>query len=371
MPIFGKGHQQRVNETLAMIQNAPDLTAMIRQQIVTMVSNTFPRLTVANRQAYDQLSADMSVKANIGAGVPAGNSAQREMRRAIHLLWLTIGQVQGIAILPAIVQRVQQGMTLLPAALNAAFSEVMQKAAVVAAGIGGQFVFQELETHPVRFLTQHKIIVRGVTTGTERLSTAPNGNYQNVINFHFQYDAGDDRFMLAGGVNDGGNFGADYVFPTVSVAAVHWSAVPNVGPAPGAFTGVLGCELTGATFALTTQFTGCAFSWTDHGGVVRASHISPSGGGPTTYPGGGNALARRLMAQGTMANAGNTALAVFGAGAGNAPAVRGGNSFYPDRTVNSFKWASIIGMNKGGAGWRFYLQVIGDPGNILEARRIM
>ena len=315
----------------------------------------------------------MSVRDNIAAGVPRGTQAQREMRRAIYLLWMTIGHVQNISILPLIIQSAQQGMTLQPAALNAAFSDVMLKAAVVAAGVGGQFVFQELETHPVRFLTQHRIIVMGVTTGGDRFSTAPNGNYQNVLNFHFQYDGGDNLFRLARDANAIGNYGADHAFPTVSVPAVHWSNVPGVGAAPGNLTGVLGCELTGATFALTTQFTGCAFSWTDNGGTIRASHVSPAGGGPTIYPGGGNALAQRMMmpAHGRMANAGNTALTVFGAGAGNAPGVHGGNPFYPDRLVNSFKWASIIGMNKGGNGWRFYLQVIGDPGNIQEARRIM
>jgi hypothetical protein len=266
-----------------------------------------------------------------------------------------------------------QSMTLQPAALNAAFSDAMLKAGVVAAGIGGQHVFQELETHPVRFLTQHRILVMGTPAGGDRFSIAPNGNYQNVLNFHFQYEGAEDKFLLAESKDKNGQYGADYTFATVSVPAVHWSHVPGVGPAPGNFTGVLGCELTGATFALTTQFTGCAFCWTTHGGTLRASHISPAGGGPTIYPGGGNALAQRMIlpAQGRMANAGNTALSVFGAGAGNAPAVRGGNPFYPDPAVNLFKWASIIGMNKGGNGWRFYLQVIGVPGNILEARRIM
>jgi len=373
MAIFGKGDQSRVNETLQMIQNAPDLTPVIRQQIVTLVNNRFPRLTQQNRQTYHQLSSELSVKDNIAPGVPRGSEAQREMRRAICLLWMTIGHEQGINLMAAIRQRAQQGMTLQPNALGAAFSDVMLKAGVVAANVGGQYVFQELETHPARFLNQYRIIVLGLTTGGDRLSTAPNGNYQNVLNFHFQYDGADDRFALAGTANGTQHYGADYAFPTASIPAVHWSNVPGVGAAPGNFNGVLGCELTGATFALTTQFTGCAFSWTDHGGTIRASHISPAGGGPTSYPGGGNALARRLMlpAHGKMANAGNTALTVFGAGAGNAPAVRGGNPFYPDRLVNSFKWASIVGMDKGGNGWRFYLQVIGDPNNIQEARRIM
>jgi hypothetical protein len=122
---------------------------------------------------------------------------------------------------------------------------------------------------------------------------------------------------------------------------------------------------------LTTQFTGCAFGWTSYGGLLRAVHISPFGGapqgGPYGYPGGGNALAQRLMANGLMANAGNTALTVFGAGAGNV-VLLGANPFYPDPVTG---WVTIIGLPKGGGAWRFYVQVVGSIGNIVEARRLL
>jgi hypothetical protein len=183
-----------------------------------------------------------------------------------------------------------------------------------------------------------------------------------------QYAADTNKFIF--GSSSKANHGAGCVVSTVSVPAVHWSQVPGVGAAaPGNFAAVLGCELTGANYMLTTQFTGCAFCWTNHGGVLRASHISPSGGGPVGYPGGGNALAQRLSAQGTMANAANAALTVFGAGAGNANVPAAGNPFYPPST--QFRWGSIIGVNKGGGGWRLYLQVIGNNDQIQEARRIL
>src|SRR5258708_11068816 len=109
---------------------------------------------------------------------------------------------------------------------------------------------------------------------------------------------------------------------------------------------------------LTTQFTGCAFSWTNHGGVLRASHISPHGGappgGPVTYPGGGIELAQRLMANGAMTNAAGAALTVFGAGAGNAPVAPPDNQYYPTPVTG---WVSIIGLLKSGA-WRLYAQVV-------------
>ncbi len=371
MAIFGKGNQQRINDTLAMIQNAPELTMMIRQQIVTMVNNAFPRLTAENRDVYNQLSGDMSVKHHIGAGVAPGNAAQREMRRAIYLLWITIGRVQGIDMFIAPLAR-QHALVTPTAGLNAVFADAMRKASVVAAGIGGQFVLQELEAHPVRFLTQHKIFIAGLPDGRERFSTAPTGNYQNVLNFHFQYDAGQDRFVLGGGITP--QYGADHAFATVSVPAVHWSNVPNVNLVPGpghSFAGVRGCELVGANFMVTTQFTGCAFSWASHGGVLRASHISPAGGGVGVFPGGGNGVALAEMASGTMVNANNTPLTVFGAGAGNAPVPGGGNPFYPDPQVTPISWVSIIGVDKGGNGWRLYTQVIDGHGQITEARRIM
>jgi hypothetical protein len=259
-------------------------------------------------------------------------------------------------------------MSIGAGVLPAAFSEAMLKAAVIASPQGAQHMFNELSLHPVRVLTTNRIIIYGLPDGGDRFSSAPTGNYQNVQPFHFQYDVAQDRFMLRAAAE--AQLGASHPFATVSVPAVHWSTVPAVGgAAPYNFTGVLGCELTGATFMVTTQFTGCTFSWTNHGGMVRASHISPSGGGPTTYPGGGIALAQRIMANGAMANAGGAAVTAFGPGAGNAP-VAAGNSFYPNPVANIIRWASIFGVVKGGA-WRLYSQTIGGALQILEPRRIM
>jgi hypothetical protein len=363
--MFDKDAATRVADTLTMISNAPDLNAGIRTQIVALVNLQFPRLTPPEKAIFQQLSGEMSVKGQIGAGVAKGTSPEREKRRAIYLLWMAIGKAQTIDLF--IKPRAALAMSMPAASLNAAFSDVMLKAAVVACAPGGQFVYQELCTHPVRFLTQYPIIVLGSPAGGDRLSTAPNGNYQNALNFHFQYEAGLDRFVL--GAHADGQLGANYSFLTVSVPAVHWSQVPNAGLAPCNFAGVLGCELTGANFMLTTQFTGCAFNWTSYGGVLRASHISPAGGGVGAYPGGGIALAQQVMLNGAMANAGNTACTVFGGGAGNAP-VAAGNMFYPNTVVNAIRWVSIIGVIKG-ANWRFYMQAISATMQILEARRIM
>jgi hypothetical protein len=367
--MFGKGDQERINDTLAVITNAPYLDNIIRPQIVTFVSNQFPRLTGPDRQTYRTLSRNMSVKEHMAPGVAAGTAADREKRRAIYLIWSALGQFQQCSM--SIRPKADAAMTMGVGGLNAALEEAMTKAAVVASVAGAQHVFNMLNDHPVRFLAANRLIIYGTATGQNKFQTgAPMGaGYQNVMNFHFQYDASDDRFFMQAAAATAMR-GQSHQFATVSVPAVHWSNVPGVGAHPGTFTGILGCELAGAAFMLTTQFTGCAFNWTSHGGVVRASHLSPAGGGPTNYLGGGNALAARVAAAGQMANAGGTACVVFGGGAGNAAPPLGGNPFYPDTTVTAIRWVTIIGVIKHGA-WRLYTQVVDGNSAIAEARRIM
>lgn len=128
--MFRKGAQKRVTDTLAIIQNAPDLTDIARQQISTWVSNMFTRLSPAERQTYHPLSGSMSVKAHIAPGVAKGDEPQRDKRRAIFLLWKAIGKAQFLDAVTA--PRAAAAMTMAPAGLNAAFSEVMLKAAAVA-----------------------------------------------------------------------------------------------------------------------------------------------------------------------------------------------------------------------------------------------
>jgi hypothetical protein len=329
---MAKGAQTRINDTLAMIQNAPVLTGAIRTQIAALVANAFPRTTAAEQLAYQTLSTGMSVKANVAAGVAKGTAADRETRRAIYLLWKTMGKT-----LPApfaVDGRADAAMSMPVAGLAAAFADAMYKAGVVAGPPGALLVFNDLANHPAGFLRQHRIFIHGSTVGRPLFSTAPTGNYQNVVNFDFQYDAENDRFHFISGPF--ATLGASHAVQAVSVPAVHWTDVPAVGAFPGNFAGVLGCELAGGpTLMVTTQFTGCAFCWTNHGGVLRAAHISPAGdAAKVNYTGLGLALANRLVNQpGLMANANNMQLTVFGNGAGNAVAHGGGNGFYPQRTV--------------------------------------
>lgn len=366
--MFEKNTVTRITDTLQMIGAAAMLTPMIRTQIVALVNAQYPRLTAADQLAFSALSGDMSIKAGIPVKANRGNEAQREMRRAIFLLWMSIGKRHGIDLV--VRPRAMAARDLPTPALQAEFESVMLKAAVVSGAAGAAYVFGQLEIHPVRFIARHKLIVLGLPDGGDRFSNAPNGNHQNVLPFHFQYDSGNDRFTIGGHVDP--LLGPSHQFNTVSVPAVHWTMVPGVGAAPGNFTGILGCELAGATFMVTTQFTGCAFNWTNHGGVLRASHVSPSGGGVGVYPGGGAALAQRVMTVGVgaHANAPGAAVTVFGAGNGNAP-VAAGNPFYPNVVLQAIRWVTIFGVFKAGVAWRLYSQTVNGAEQIQEARRIL
>jgi hypothetical protein len=365
--MFGKSTEKRITDTLAVIENATDLlNLVVRQQISTWVSGMFPRLTLAQQQTYDALSGDMSVKANIARGVAKGQEPLRAKRRAIFLLWTAIGKARQVEFDAG--PRAKEAMSMPPTALDAAFSEVMFKAAAITGVGGAAAVLDELKRHPVRFLKQNRLFLAGTSKGDELFSTAANGPYRNVLNFYFQYDAGADQFRM--GFDRLGNQGEALGFDAVSVPALAWSKVPGVGGEPGDFGGVVGCEVDGADIMVTTQLTGCSFGWTDDG-VLRACHISPG-----SYKGGGIALAQRLMKTGKMANASNTPLTIFGAGAGNGPPIGtnpsgGTNPFYPN-TVGNNKRISIFGVKgvqKDGGAWRFYLQAV-EERKILEARRI-
>jgi hypothetical protein len=362
---MGKSDQRRIDDTITAIRNSPHLMQAIRNDIANLCTTQFPRLTLAEQQVYHGLSQDLSVKGKIGAGVAKGSAAERETRRAIFLIWKAIAQRQGqYASVTGVGARAAAAMTMGTGMLNAALSDAMLKAAVVASSIGAQYIFNELRNDPVGFVTAHKILIKGSTAGDKKL-TGADGDYENVMTFQFQYDAYRDKFEVNSDKMINPNLGASHAFQTVSVPAVYFYQVPGFTDTNKSFAGVRGIKLTGADFMLTTQFTGCAFSWTKDGGVIRASHIAPSDKNKT-YPGEGNGLARRLVSEpGRMANANNQTLAVFGRGAGNAP-VPAGNSHYPDAAL---QWASIFGVQRGG-NWKFYLQAVNQTDMIVEHRQI-
>jgi hypothetical protein len=375
----------RINETIAFINNNNNFPQLRRQAVAQFCRQTYPKLSLVDFGAYknefETLSGAMSVEQH--ATVPAGHKPDRTKRRAIFLIWKSVYKVFHDA-LPA----AQAAMTMPTANLDAALADAILKVSVLASPAAGADVFtNEVLAHPRQFLSTHKVIVLGLSSGAAKFSNLAGPDYTNVLTFFFQYDPKNDRFVFSGLLSP--NRGAGHPFQTVSVPAVNWYDVPgNGGEAhplvPANFSQILGCELTGATFMLTTQFTGCTFCWSNHGGTMRAAHIGPTKAAhtslalPTSYPSGGNGVALRMIDQGkpapagidvaaAMANAPAAPMRVFGRGAGNAPAVAGGNPFYPNATL---EYATIIGRLKANS-WKFYLQAIDTATHgTVEARRI-
>ena len=400
--MFPKSRTQRINQTLDFIAGYTggalphNIPATVRADIVTYIRALYPRTTAGERQIYDDLSDQMSVKAQIATGTATGTQPERHLRRAIVLIWSALGAPHSYP--PAMTARIQQGMTLPPAQLPAALNEAMKCAAVQASQAGAAHIFNmEFSANPLAFIQTYRVFIHGSTAGQALLTNPAAASYQNVIPFTFYYNARLHRFEFCAPAVLIPNappppFGAHHPFNVVSVPALHWSQVPGRGndplPAPpnnASFAGLLGIELTGASWMFTTQFTGCSFCCAGNGGQLYAAHVSPAGIGGLPIM-NGNQLANQLM--GTVATVtapphfanwpgggvGAPAVSVFGNGAGNAVVHGGGNSFYPPKTqppqAGQMKWMSLFGRVHNG-NWEFYTQSIDGVDSILEARRIL
>lgn len=371
----------RIKETISYISNNANLDAQLRGPVAQFCRATFPKLSAFDfgpyRTEFETVAESLSVKQNVT--VAAGTKDERKKRRAIALIWVAMNKVNtgGVGTPPP---ALAAAMGMPAGNLDAALTDAVLKAAVCASPASAQIVFTtQVVAHPLPFITAHKVFVKGSPAGGAKFTAVNGPDYSNVLNFYFQFDCGRNRFVFNAAAN--ALLGASHRFATVSVPAVNWYDVPgNGGEAapvqPGNFAQILGCELTGADFMVTTQFTGCTFSWTDFGGVIRASHVGPTKAGypaanlATSYAGGGNGVATRMINQlapaAGMANAPGALLRVFGRGAGNAPAVAGGNPYYPNAAL---EYATIIGRRKN-AAWKFYLQVVDPTGALAEHRRI-
>ncbi|HEY4219217.1 MAG TPA: hypothetical protein VGM67_18870 [Gemmatimonadaceae bacterium] len=382
----------RVSDTRTYIEGyaGGGLPLNIRHDIGALITTRLPRTSRLERQRFDTLSADMSVASRIPNAAARGTAVEREQRRAIVLLWSVLASTQAYP--AAVAPRIRRGMRLGTGALAAELENVMLKAAVVASVAGATHVFlTKFCANPLLFIQTHRIFVSGSTAGAAKYTGVPPvaADYRNVRTFHFFYSAEKDRFEF--GPAAIGLHGASCQVLTVSVPAVHWSDIENRGVAPtptliapAGYQDLRGVEMAGAVFMLTTQFTGCSFCYSSHGGSTYALHVSPAGitGRPVLT---GQVLADQLagvhagagIAGGVFSNwpggAGAApAFNVFGNGAGNA-AVVGGNAFYPPKTpgagAGQMSWMCIFGISTGG-NWRIYSQSIDGAEAILEARRI-
>ena len=346
----------RINDTLGFIQNAAVGTAAERLRTFTLannyIQNHYPPGN-AHQPGYVTFSNGMSMR-NLAN---AGNQAQREMRRAIYLLWHAIGN-------PGLANR---SRTLGPAALNAEYRRLLQKARIVDDANNGRdagsrnLLTTVIPATPLQFLTENKITIHGSAVN------APDLLDRNLINFYFTYNVGTDRYLLSltgGAPSPAGSF----TFQAVSVPAVHWTAVPgrgtvvNPGPPPPArsFAAIAGTRLDGANVMVTTQFTGCSFCMKDAGGLIYAAHITPSVPGHP-HPHVGTQLAQQLcgthpnVGAGDFANhAGVAPIMVYGSGHGNIAGFPNGYPV-PGAGGNPLQYMCMMGVRVGGQ-WQIYSQ---------------
>jgi hypothetical protein len=388
--MMGKTRQGRFDDTVTYIRNyaACGLNQVLRNDIANMVIARIPRTNPAQIQAYNTLSDSMSVADNIGVGMAKGTQAERHQRRAIVLLWSALAATQPFP--PSCNARIADGMNLAPGALAARLNETMRRAVVVASPAGAAHVFNmEFAANPLAFIQANRIFIHGGTAGEDLLTNPGAHSFANVLNFVFCYNTGNDRFEFHA-VQAPQIHGQGHSFQTASVPALHWSDVPGRGPVPlpvaldhASFAGMLGINMTGAQWMVTTQFTGCSFCYSRHGGSFFAAHITPAGiAGKPILTGG--VLAKQIMgnenhvAAGRLANFPGggpaPALNVFGNGAGNVIPYGGGNGYYPPKTLGAgpgqMKWMSIFGRNHNGA-WEIYTQSVDGADAIMEARRIV
>lgn len=355
MGFITKDDQQRIDETLQFIAASTLVPTQMRTAVAAFVTaflnQRLPPGTT--RRDLRTFSRQMSM-----ARVPhSGTEVQRNLRRAIHLLWEAMGNHQ----------RAEEAKTCPGGDLVHDYKRSMEKAWLVSetrggGNVGHQWVFTHgLRHHTRAFLTRNRITIRG----SPRIRT--DDGDRNVLDFNFSFDPLYDRYAFGvGGV--GG-----MTFQTVSVPAVHWATVPGRGNAQdaGSFANVHGTELGGATVMLTTQFTGCSFCIKDAGRVL-AAHISPSlPSQPHSMD--GTKLARQLSGQQGGVTGGD-----FGNGAGGSPFLvfgRGYSNFgdhggYDARIQGGGTSSmSVIGFLRSTGQWKVYSQQVLD-GRIVKAVRI-
>jgi hypothetical protein len=388
-----KPDSTRIDETIAFISSNNSIKAipMVRRQAVAQFCRqTYPKLSEVDLQSYSttfhELSREMSVKRHATPG-QAGDQTDRAKRRAIVLIWKSLGKAfKGNEEGDRPMLAAQAAMTLpTGVSLDDALADAIRKASVCADQTAAGNVFTaDIAANVEQFIGLNRIDVHGLVTGAEKFSDMKRLTYDNVLDCYFQYNPVADVFVFSGIKSL--DYGAAHVVKAVNVPAVNWYDVPGNGGEESPvthgnanFAHILGCELTGASFMVTTQFTGCAFCWTQQNGVVRAAHIGPTRAGfpnpslATSYKDGGPGLAQDIIAQvndktAGMANARGAPLYVFGREAGNIP-VKGQVNPYYQLNPLARGHGTIIGFKAG--GWSLYFQAVDYSGAIVDHRRIL
>jgi hypothetical protein len=377
-----KNATQRINDTLNFIRGN-DIASYALKASAYSLANRFITAHYppgnAGQQAYRTFSEGMSM-----SGVRnSGSEPQRQIRRALYLIWHAIQDVSPV-MLPADLQnQITRVLALPPASLRDDFLWTLHKARAVDDGTGGNnrdhacsnLLAVVIPADPLAFLRANKIMIFGSN------AYAPDPQDRNVVNFYMRSDAGHDRYEFGphGGMAPPAG---SHIFAAASVTAVHWTTVPGRGnvenPGPGAgatWAGITGIRLDGADTMTTTQFTGCSFCVKSGGGQVYAAHISPSVPGVANPFSNGTNMARQIcgsdpnVGAGDFANHGAGVFQVYGMGHSDIPGLGTG---YPVRGVNptDLNTMCLIGFRRGG-NWGVYSQHTSRAGSIMGAYQIV
>jgi hypothetical protein len=393
--MLAKADNVRIKETIEFILNQTNVSPIRRDAVGKYLNQHVANLS-ANE--FAELSGEMSVSRHeTGGTLKKASSAilsrasrmsgthgdnERMKRRAVVLLWKTLARGHnGLADRSA--PAVDAVMAISTPSLDASLFDAMLKVSLCSKADAVRDFFENIVVNQMpEFVRRYKVTVTGSDAGTDKFTNAASTDSTNVQDFYFYYDYSRQRFAFA--PNPPAATVPSHRVAAVSVPVVPWYGVPGngstanpVASANANFSGIRGCELSGARIMLTAQFTGCSFCWTRYGGRLRAAHIAPTRPGhpganlATSFVGGGSQLAERLADPGSaatapgMANAPGEDLLVFGSDNGNGPRIAGREPFYQRGLVRQ---VTVIGRDLGGT-WELYAQTVDLQGRV-DGRRI-
>jgi hypothetical protein len=361
MGLFSKGAQTRIDETVRFITNGeplaaiPPLPAVEHTHIRSYLNDRMTNYHGGHIKAFsDTMSMnDLALR---------GTEPERKMRRAIIMI-----ETVAMSGIPNIV--VNAKALPNPLARFNVVRDILRELVDQDRGNYGLLLqrLNEFKAHPAQFMRDNFMMVFG-------------SNQSGLMTQYFgvEINSGVRRYKFF--QNNVGRTRAQPV-NVINVPAVLWSAVPGrtATANAGSFAGVVGTQLAGSDIMVTTQFSGCAFCYKNHLGQVYAAHIWPSdvgveGSGMPAANGHGGAtrLARQLAGQEAGVTAGDFAapapaggtFQVYGMGYSRIGGVAAGG--YPIGAPPT-NWMTLIGVNKVGAGWRFYSQhVVNSANNNVE-----
>lgn len=359
----GKTDQQRLTDTLNLLQNTTLVSAGVRANAHQLAQDYVNTINPA-LPAYNQLSQSLS----LGFHLRSDPNQLRGKTRALFLLWKAMNHYDNAFTIPFNnIAQINMG-TVQRTLTNYLCRACCVYEQINGGNVGASYVLQVFQANPMQFLGDNKVYVMG----SSHLDPGQVG--RNILASSFLYNAYHNRYDLA--VRTAAVAGAATV-QVESVTAFHWTDqryVPAGVLRPLVlnntnFNQMTGIELSGVHMMATTQFTGCAFCMAEHAAHMYCAHVSPAGIAGMAPNTDGNTLAIRVMAtNGAFANAGGTVARVYGRNTGSPPNAGGYDIGPIGAGHGSTHYMTIVGF-PGGATYNIYSQTIRNS-QIVQTRQI-